>query len=320
MFGLGALSADTRTGYGKSLYFSYLNTMNAIITPVSEFVVAFGVKFSNAGGIVLDMYAFDTTGSINTTQIQVTVDATRAAVLLYRGSTLIWDSGNHFIPMNVWMFWEFKIKIHPSDGYFHMRVNNQPTADLTGINTRVTNNSLIGGIAFHGHLNNWFLLDDFRVSNAAVADPGPYPMDDFAGDMRVIALYPIGNNSVTFSPFPGGTQNWQNVDEINLDRDTTYNSSDVVGDEDTFNFEALPSSINFISSVQVVGAYRKDLSGTRTLTQQLISGSTEVAGTNYSLSNNYTYYMDEYKLDPDTGAAWTVSGVNALKAGYRITG
>jgi hypothetical protein len=112
------------------------------------------------------------------------------------------------------------------------------------------------------------------------------------------------------------TTNWMTVNDIVADGDLGYNYTSTVSAKDMFNFEPLAATITAVLAVQVVGCYRKDDAGTRTVEQHLSSAGTEVAAAAYSIPAGYVYCSDFFTLDPATSNAWTVSAVNALQAGY----
>lgn len=113
-------------------------------------------------------------------------------------------------------------------------------------------------------------------------------------------------------------QNWQQVDERQMDGDLTMNFSATPGQEDRFNFMALQSTLDFMVGVQPVGAYRKDDAGPRVIKNVLKSASTEVLGSTFSVPDSYQFRGDIFPVDPNTGASWTIAAINALKAGYNL--
>jgi hypothetical protein len=136
------------------------------------------------------------------------------------------------------------------------------------------------------------------------------------GDVRCLTLFPVGNNSIQWTPL--ANTNWQEVSETAMDGDTSYNFSDTAGQQDLFNFQALSGVINQIVAVQIKGAYRKSDAGQRTAAQQLVSGATQVAGATTYFGLSYQYVTDLFPNDPNTGVGWTLSAVNALTAGYKL--
>jgi hypothetical protein len=114
--------------------------------------------------------------------------------------------------------------------------------------------------------------------------------------------------------------NWMEVTEDNNDGDVSYNSTATVGAQDMFNFQPLTGNAPIVLAVQTIGSYRKDDAGTRNVSPVLTSGGTTVTAAARQLATLYAYYVDLYPLDPNTGAAWTVAAVDALQAGYTLSG
>jgi hypothetical protein len=112
-----------------------------------------------------------------------------------------------------------------------------------------------------------------------------------------------------------------NFSEVNLQQaggDLSYVASSNVGQEDRYSFASLSSSPVNIAGVKVTALMRKSDSGARTVSMQLASGSTEVAGSAQAPATSYTYLNAYFDVDPNTGAAWTAGGVAGLTAGVKI--
>ena len=141
-------------------------------------------------------------------------------------------------------------------------------------------------------------------------------MNSFAGDMRCITLFVTGQISAQWTPSAG--LNWQNVDEVAMDGDTTYNSSGTPGTEDILNLQALLRTVDQVIAVQLTGVYRKDTSGTAMVSQLLQSGGVKSYGTAFSVPNGWSYFIDIWKMDPNGGGNWSASAANNLAAGYNL--
>ena len=80
-----------------------------------------------------------------------------------------------------------------------------------------------------------------------------------------------------------------------------------------------------ISGTNVLGVVgwvrtRKDDGGNRTIRPSINSGSTiDTGGTDVALGNNNQYAMLQSLTYPNTGAPWSVAGVNATEFGVKIT-
>lgn len=135
------------------------------------------------------------------------------------------------------------------------------------------------------------------------------------------------NNPTTSSTAAAGMQcslvhafpaNADALDALN-DGDASYTSSSTLNALDLFDFANLASTPVSIAAVAVRAFARKSDSGTRGLSTVLKSGATTDVGTNLSLSTSYQGTVKTYETDPNTSAAWTMSGVSAAQAGYKLT-
>ena len=112
-----------------------------------------------------------------------------------------------------------------------------------------------------------------------------------------------------------------NYSEANLlppGGDLSCVTSSTVGAEDRYSFGALSSTPTSIAGVKVSALVRKTDSGSRTVSVQLKSGSTEVSGTAQAPGVSYTYQALYQDTDPSTSTAWIASGVNSLTAGAKV--
>lgn len=116
----------------------------------------------------------------------------------------------------------------------------------------------------------------------------------------------------------GMTSNYTETNEVPPGGDLSCVSSSTVGAEDRYNFGSLSSTPANIAGVKVSALLRKTDVGARTVTMQLKSGSTEVTGSSQSPTTSYIYYSAYQDTDPNTSAAWTASGVNAVTAGTKV--
>lgn len=116
----------------------------------------------------------------------------------------------------------------------------------------------------------------------------------------------------------GMSSNYTETNEVPAGGDVSCVTSSTVGAEDRYSFGSLSSTPANIAGVKVSALLRKTDSGSRTITVQLKSGTTEVTGSSQSPTASYIYYSAYQDTDPNTSAAWTASGVNAVTAGAKI--
>ncbi len=116
----------------------------------------------------------------------------------------------------------------------------------------------------------------------------------------------------------GLSGNFSETNEVPPGGDLSYVASSTVGAEDLYAFGSLSSTPSNIAGVKVSALLRKTDSGARTVSVQIKSGTTDVSGTAQAPGTSYAYFAAYADSDPNTGAAWTATGVNSLSAGAKI--
>jgi hypothetical protein len=304
---LAAITSPGRNGYGQSL-----NLGGVVLTAnTTDSTCYIGMALDwPSGGMQFQLndqagfgqlYFGFTNGSININHTSVS------------GTFL--GSAINVIPQNgTWCYLEIGAFIDPSVGWIIIRVNGQQVFSYTGqTQGRVSSwSNIVNQISLSAN-NAW--IDDFYWCNS-VADPGTYPCNTFLGDVRVFTAFPTGNDAVQWTPLAG--TNWGEVSETQLDGDTSYNSTATVGQQDTFVFTALAGTISRIICVAVTAAYRKDNAGVCTVESVVKSGASVGTGATYAPSSaGYGYWQDLYKHDPNGTIDWTLTALNAMRAGYK---
>lgn len=103
------------------------------------------------------------------------------------------------------------------------------------------------------------------------------------------------------------------------DGDTTYITSTTLNAKSDFAIAALAITPTTILGIQTSVETRKTDAGTKGVTPYIISNVTTSAGVEVPATEAYLYASTIYNTDPDTAAAWTEAGVNAIKVGVEIT-
>jgi hypothetical protein len=312
-------SSVGRAGYGKSVFFSSggLGLIGVLASQFTHFFAGFALQMTQPGNVsvaFLDM----TAGSGGTIQFSLVFNFTTATIQIFNGAGAmqISSAAGAFTP-TLFNYVEIGAVVAAS-GSVTVRINGVQVLTVA-FDTVASANTWVNGMSFSnigGGSGNQYALDDLYWCDNTTG-PGANPMNTFLGDVAVETLYPASNHAVSWTPLAG--TNWQEISETGMDADTTYNATATVANVDTFNFQSLRAATNQVLAVQVVGAYRKDDATARVVQQRVLSGAVVGQGTALSIPTTYTYAVDVFVEDPNTAAAWTVAGVDALQAGYELT-
>jgi hypothetical protein len=226
----------------------------------------------------------------------------------YSGGSSLGAAGTFVMPTATWTYVEYKVFIHASTGTAELRINGSPTPDidLTGLDTHTTGSAEVDSITLLGNSSIDLEYDDLYLDDST-----------FHGDVFVETLVADGvGTDADFTPFVGA--NWEEVDELPTDNDTTYNESSVVDDRDRFTHTDLPADTDVVLGVQVGIWCKKTVAGDRELRTLAHDGVTEGEGAAHVLSTDYTWFTDMFEDHPTGAAAWTESEVNAGQFGYTV--
>ena len=251
--------------------------------------------------------------------IQVSLAFTSTGQLaVYRGGsggTQLAATSAGFVVSNIWHYYEMKI-VFSNTGSYEVRVDGNATPTLSGSadTTNTANNfaNQLGLFSSGGGGSSTFYDDIYLVNSAGALN------NDFLGDTRIEGLVPTGAGGHTdWTPSTGS--NWQNVDEVPPNDNTDYNYTATVSNIDTYAMHDLTSLSGTIRAILHTLRTRKDDAGTRKVAPVFRISGTDYVGTDQVLSTSFQTIQQLYELSPATSAAWTVSEVNALEAGVKLT-
>ncbi len=320
---VGANSTLTTTGGrfggGAVQFTGSVSTLRHTDT-VNEGFISAGFAFKGDNSV--DVRAF---GWTDTVSAAASADLNAGLEILTDGSLRAEGDGGitlgtsavGLIVPNVWHYVELQVSraVAPS-GVFKVYVNGTLVLDVTGD----TQESTASG-AFHigavGTADALHYFDDVYISSDASALPSVY------GDVKIETLLPDGDTAqADWTPLSG--TGFSNIDDAlgtNGDGDTTYISDTTLNNKSEFDLGNLSETPTTIAAVSHSSRHSKTDSGTIEYTPYIDSAGTESAGTATAPADGaYGMVSDVYELDPNTAAAWTTSGVNALKSGVEITG
>jgi len=245
-------------------------------------------------------------GSANT--VQVLIGANNSFAISVDGN--IYSAANGLAVNLVWYYLEIKVVVHPTAGSVELRLNEVPIITQSNINT--------GDIGTNYDFIRWerIVTTNYYMQDIYVCDGLGGVNDDFLGDVKIDIIRP--NASGTYSDFtPSAGSNWENVDEVPIDEDVTYNESTLVDQKDTYNLENVSTGSATIFGIQQFTVMRKSDVGPYRAKQLLKSGATESLGDELALNDSYTGYRRAFDQNPNTSTAWTETTINALESGVK---
>lgn len=234
-------------------------------------------------------------------------------LVAYRANTVLGTATMSALTAGSWHYIEMKAHIADSpNGTFEIWLDGVQVYNGSSLDTKESTNAtvdtfFIGGKASAGGSSASLYFDDVYCTDG-----------ELFGDCRVKAYFPDGAGATTQWTKSGGSANYEMVDDVDPDDDSTYNYSSTATQKDTFALPATPGGVTDIYAVRVTVLARKDDAATREIATVVRSGGSDYEGTAIALSTTYTYLSTYYDTDPNTATDWTTGGVDAMEVGYIV--
>lgn len=286
---------------------------------VVGFVFFSGPVPSSANGYLISIV------DSNNASYQLTLEYNSSSGLLQAkvGADQYWSgvavTGITVIAPNRWYVIEFKFSVQDSGGLLECKCNGVQEFSIT----RDTREGGAGGWSRVqwggiGHPAYSMLWETAWVLNT----DGPSPSNDYLGDAQAWTLKPNGPAFTQWTPSGSPPlANWENVDDIPKDNDTTYNESSTAGHIDRFTLEDIPSHLagkEVCGFTQCLAARQSGL-GAASLRDKVWVGSNVVNGVTKVMAQSADYAewcTGTMSAHPVTGVALSGTDINALNIGY----
>ena len=160
-------------------------------------------------------------------------------------------------------------------------------------------------------IDDFIIFDNSGGTGALKTSGQPF------GNLAIATIRPTGaGSSAQFTPSAGA--NWECVDDVTQNGSTDYVQSATSGHRDLYAMGDLG-----VTPAAILGVVNKCYvenpgSGTISMQQVLKSGATIDVGTSVVAGVSGGYKAKPYDVDPNGSAAWTLSAVNALEAGFQV--
>lgn len=304
-FGGQAVQVGGQSGTGNQL-------VGALPTSLTQGALGFAVKFTTMPGDSGYTNFALTDPNLDGITIQVLNNGSLRLCSTTNASTLTTiyaTTATNIINVNTWHYIELEFTIANSGGVLNLYVDGALVSSGTydTLITSTTVSSLYLGPTNSVNIGV-YLIDDLYITDTPSR----------LGEQKVETLYPSADSAQKQWTASTGSDNYAMVDET-LMSSTDYIVSSTVGDFDLYDFGNLSSTANTISAITVSTLAEKDNVGTRAIALPVKSGATTTDGANNYLSGSYILASRILETDPNTSTVWTVSGVNSLQAGVKVT-
>ena len=281
----------------------------------ATWIVGFAFKPGNVASIGHDILSLR---DVSTLQCDLGVDTNGKLVVSRNGTTL--GTSSIAITSGVYNYIELKITISNTVGVVQLRVNGVTEINLSNQDTQNSGNASAdqvwfgfdrvqpdGVVSFSDDYDDVYILDG----------TGGAPYNDFLGDSRVDALYPVSDQLAQWVPSTG-TDHWALVDE-SPPNTTDYVTESTVGDIDRFGFTDLPVLTSpVVRAVQVAMYAQNPEGGARNIAATALSNAVVLDGATQALSLTFRYLYEIYTKNPDGTIDWTPTTVDAASFGAKV--
>jgi hypothetical protein len=139
--------------------------------------------------------------------------------------------------------------------------------------------------------------------------------------MAQVICYPNGAGSSTQWTAVGAATNWECVDEVSTDSDTTYVTinSALTNQRDfyTIDYSGLPVGA-VITNVMLALRVRRE-TGSAAFNRLIKANGTSSSDSNTTVGTTYSFVTRSFATNPTTGVAWRYSDMASLEIGCGVT-
>lgn len=307
-FGGGAARLDTTSNIESQGLFKSLSSADLYHQ------VGGAVKFNamNPGPFIGFMTGLDWYETADKVHANVWLNSDRSITVMGDDRTTLATSASGLITSGVYYYIEARCYRHDTAGSIEVWINGALAVSATNVDTKDGNTGILAGFYQLGGFDTNLYVDDMYIASGSSFD---VPI----GDKRVDLLPPTADTAQADLLKSAGSDGYPLIDDTGGGNgDTDYIYGTTAGNKSEFDMADI--SINAtIFGVAVIGRAKKTDTGAKTFKKYIKSAAAVGSGATVAPgSSNYDQTRDFFLTDPNTSAAWTVSGVNAAKIGIEI--
>ena len=317
--GITISAAQARTG-SRSLYLSVVDQYARAALPaaITEVFIRFGLRTSySLGGTILSLQ-----DSAGLAQLYLALNRSTHKLEVRRGDyndPLLGSGGE--IHQDRWHCIEVRLLVDNAAGVLQVKVDGTQVIDFGPGDTQASVNADVQAFSFGDSIHGGDAATLAYIDDIAFNDTYDAVNDSWIGRGGIPAIFPIGAGASTdLDLFPnGGEANWEDVDEVPPDDDTSYVFDDLIDDHDSYEMDDLIAT-GTVAAVQWLARARSDFVGAPEIARILRVGGVDYQGAaDIAIDAAYDYYPEILDEDPNAGpGAWTVAAINGMEAGVKI--
>jgi len=302
------VEAGRFAGYGLELTSNGQRIRSVSLTTDATVVLGIAVKFTLIPTAADFILLFD-----DTTQGMSLRITTGGELEVRSGVVQLGITSGLGLVSGVWYYIEFKVTCNATTGSYTLRVDGSTVLSDSGVDTKSGTHDYHNIFQLYCAVGTVPTFDDLYFLDSTGSQN-----NDLLGNCRVEAVYPDADSgTVQWTPSTG-TDHYALVDEAVCNDDTDYVEDGTTDDKDLYDYAALQYITGGIKGLQVNTQARITDATSFNLKTTCHSGTTDSDDAGQALAASYANHRRVIELDPDTAAAWTVSGVNAAQFGVKV--
>lgn len=297
------------------------NTLNEVFFGYSIFCTGLPPTEPTPDGTTTGVILASFRDQANNRQVEVTLGTDGALVAYVWGPAFEGYNGDllgrsdPIIGAGAYQHLEFYLKVGSADGALEIRVDEVTQLNLTGIDTRgeFGTGDESSQVAFGTNASlslmgvSPYYFADMYVNDTVNDGSGCHT---FVGDCKAGGLNLNGNTATAGFDLSSGASGYELLDE-RPPNDADYIYTDATTARSDFALESTPANTVEILAVRPWVRASKDDAGTAEVAPNMVSGGVDGTVASQPIATAPAYYDSLVALDPNTGAPWTKTALDA---------
>lgn len=305
--GVSASTVQKRTGNYSYLFTSGGKTATKnISTPLSTLYHRFAIYPDTIPGT---NYNFVSYRNSTTPHIYLRLTGSTGIISVYHGGGTLLGNTSASISLKSWVLLEVYLVVGDSpNGAVTIKADGETIATITGVDTKNGASTTVDNVYFEAGPSVQFYLDDLGLDNSEWCNDGRIELLTVNGAGDSTQWIPSGEVS------PDPLINYQMVDDVPPDGDTSYNSTASSGNTDLYSHSTFDPTGKTVRMLIAEGRLRGEAGG-EIVKLDIKRDGTVYKSSEITLTTAFKRFTSEYITDPSTSSAWNSSGIADTQVG-----